>query len=301
MEIVLDASSFDYRTDYQDDKNLRAGFNALAQRVFGLDFEAWYRAGHWTERYRPCSLIYEGKVVANVSVSPMDLRCMGRELHCVRLGTVMTDPDFRRRGLCRFLISQAVEDWIERCDGIYLYANQDTRAIFEKMRFSHLREWRHSLSFCPDGEKHGMRQMFAGLTDDRLILLQKYAQSNPFSLLNVEHNPGLLLFHCGFGSLRHDLYYIEQYDVAAIARTEDDTLYCYDIFGSTQASLREVLSVLATLADTEIHKAVLGFTPKEGASCSARPLPEKDGILMSLDGRDLFGGRQLRFPLLSTT
>ena len=106
MEITIGGTCYDYRTDYQDDKNLRGSFDTLARETFGLSFEPWYLSGNWTDRYRPYSLLHKGQVVANVSVSPMDLRCMGRELHCVQLGTVMTAPAFRGRGLGRALLER---------------------------------------------------------------------------------------------------------------------------------------------------------------------------------------------------
>ena len=48
MEITLDGSRFEYRTCYQEESGLRGSFNDLAKTVFGLDFEAWHRAGNWT-------------------------------------------------------------------------------------------------------------------------------------------------------------------------------------------------------------------------------------------------------------
>lgn len=298
MEIELDGTSFDYRTDYQDDKNLRSSFDSLAQQIFGLTFEAWYRSGNWTDRYRPYSLFDHKKVVANVSVSPMDLRCMGKELHCVQLGTVMTEPSFRGRGLVHFLIARALADWSAKCDGIYLYANQDTKEFYSKFGFAPVREWRHSMAVSGDGKRHGVRRLIVGITEDRLLLLKKYAQSNPFSLLNTEHNPGLLLFHCCFGSMRTCVYYVEEYGVAAVAESEGDTLYCHDIFGASEGSLHDVLTALA---EPGTRRAILGFTPKEGSLCSARPLREKDAALLVYQGKDLFHGKQLRFPFLSRT
>lgn len=297
MEIVIDGTSFDYRTDYQDHKELRAGFDDLAQRVFGISFEPWYLSGNWTDRYRPYSLFHGGRVVANVSVSPMDLRCMGKELHCVQLGTVMTDPAFRGRGLAHFLLSRVLKDWSSKCDGIYLYANREAVDFYPKFGFAPVREWRHSMTLSGDGKRHGIRRLIAGVTEDRMLLLKKYALSNSFSLLTAEHNPGLLLFHC-FGAMRTCVYYIEQYDAVAVAESDGDTLYCHEIFGGANASLQDILTALS---ETETRKAILGFTPKESAACSARPLREKDSILFFLGGKDIFGGRQLRLPALSRT
>ena len=297
MEIIIDGNSFDYRTDYQDDKTLRGSFDALARQTFDLSFEAWYRSGNWTDRYRPYSLLKNGQVVANVSVSPMDLNFMGQELHCVQLGTVMTAPALRNQGLIHFLMKQVLNDWTAKCDGIYLYANQDTLEFYPRFGFAPLREWRHSLSITKEERRHGVRRIIAGVTEDRLLLLKKYAQSNPFSLLSAEHNPGLLLFY-GFGSMRSSIYYVEEYGVVAVAKSEGDTLYCYDIFGATNATLCQVLSALA---GSETRKAVLGFTPKAGSACSVRPLREKDTTLFVLDGKNLFQGKQMRLPALFRT
>lgn len=297
MEITIGSTCYDYRTDYQDDKNLRGSFDTLARETFGLSFEPWYLSGNWTDRYRPYSLLHKGQVVANVSVSPMDLRCMGRELHCVQLGTVMTAPAYRRQGLCRFLLARILTDWTAKCDGIYLYANAETAQFYPQFGFSPVREWRHSMTLSGDEKRRGVRRLIAGITEDRLLLMKKYTQSNPFSLLTSEHNPGLLLFHC-FGSMRTCVYYIEAYDAAVVAESDGDTLYCHEIYGGTGAGLRDILTALA---GPETRKAILGFTPREGAACSARPLREKDATLLFLDGKDIFGGRQLRLPLLSRT
>lgn len=32
---------------------LRKSFDALAQKTFGISFEGWYRAGHWSDSYIP--------------------------------------------------------------------------------------------------------------------------------------------------------------------------------------------------------------------------------------------------------
>ena len=261
MEITIGGTCYDYRTDYQDDKTLRGSFEALAGETFGLSLEPWYLSGNWTDRYRPYSLLH------------------------------------KRQGLCRFLLARVLTDWSAKCDGIYLYANAETTQFFPQFGFSPLREWRHSMNLSGDGKRRGVRRLIAGITEDRLLLLKKYAQSNPFSLLTSEHNAGLLLFHC-FGKMRTCIYYIESYDAVAIAESIEDTLYCHEIYGGAGAPLRDILTALA---GPETRKAILGFTPKEGAVCSARPLREKDSPLLFLDGKDIFGGRQLRLPLLSRT
>ena len=298
MEITLDGSRFDYRTCYQEEPGLRESFNTLAGQVFGLDFEPWHRAGGWTDRYRPYSLVHEGKVVANVSVSPMDLRCMGQELHYIQLGTIMCAPEHRGRGLIHFLMARVLTDWAGKCGGVYLFSNRDTLEFYPRFGFERVREVRHTMPVSPAGEGGHVRRLIPELSQDRSLLLSRYQQGNPFALLGWEHNPGLLLFHCG-GAMREHLCYVGSQDAVAVVEYEGNTMYCHDIFCAPGRDLGEILSALAR---PETEKAVLGFTPREGSRCSVRPLMDRDNTLFMLgSGKELLKKYPCRFPVLSHT
>lgn len=79
--------------DYRSNDELRASFNELVKKTFGLDFEDWYQNGYWTEKYNPYSMVENGKVIANVSVNLTDYLCdldkiiaaFGKEIKQVRL------------------------------------------------------------------------------------------------------------------------------------------------------------------------------------------------------------------------
>lgn len=298
MEITLDGSRFDYRTCYQEEPGLRESFNALAGKVFGLDFEPWHRAGYWTDRYRPNSLVYEGRVVANVSVSPMDLRCMGKELHYLQIGTVMCDPEFRGRGLIHFLMARVLTDWAGKCHGIYLFANRDTQEFYPRFGFEKVREFRHTAQVQALPGRSQVCRLIPELSQDKSLILSHYQKGNPHALLSWEHNPGLLFFHCG-GVMREHIYYVGSHDTVAVVEYDGETMYCHDLFGGSGRDLGEILSALAR---PETEKAVLGFTPRAGASCSVRPLMDRDSTLFMLgNGKEVLKRYSCRFPLLSHT
>ena len=79
--------------NYRENENLRRSFNARAEKVFGLNFENWYKNGFWKDNYIPYSVIEDGKVVSNVSVNRCDMNYDGRIVKLIQLGTIMTDPD----------------------------------------------------------------------------------------------------------------------------------------------------------------------------------------------------------------
>lgn len=295
MEITLDGSRFDYRTCYQEESGLRGSFNDLAKTVFGLDFEAWHRAGCWTDRYRPYSLVRDGKVAASVSVSPMDLRCMGKELHFLQIGTVMSDPTERGRGLIHFLMARVLTDWKGKCDGMYLFAGRDTLEFFPRFGFAKAREFRHTMPVAAGEGKGHVRRLIPELSQDRSLLLKSYQKGNPYGLVQWEHNPGLLFFHC-CGDLREHVYYLPQYDLAAVAEYDGSTLYCHELLGPRGPELEEVLSALAR---PETEKAVLGFTPRAGSRCSVRPLLGGEALFTLGSAGDLFHRYQMRLPVVS--
>src|SRR5579864_3812539 len=91
---------------YQKNDQLRAAFNRLAEKTFKITFEVWYKAGFWNEKYIPYTLFDKDRAIANVSVNIMDFNTLGKHKRYIQLGTVMTDEDYRNKGLSRFLMEK---------------------------------------------------------------------------------------------------------------------------------------------------------------------------------------------------
>ena len=151
MRCVIGGETYDYRDDIRRDEAVRRSFDALARRTFGLSFEGWYQGGYWQGDYLPHVLMRGDKVVANVSVNLCPMRLDGEPCRLVQLGTVMTDENFRGRGLARFLMERILETWASRCDGMYLYANDSVLGFYPKFDFVRAEEYRYELPLS--GEK----------------------------------------------------------------------------------------------------------------------------------------------------
>ena len=69
--------------DYQNILEYRLSFNELTNKVFAMNFEKWYNKGGWNDRYICYSFAQENKIVANASVSKMDiiLDCQRQNTH----------------------------------------------------------------------------------------------------------------------------------------------------------------------------------------------------------------------------
>ncbi|MFQ9846805.1 MAG: hypothetical protein ACLRXC_07950 [[Clostridium] leptum] len=71
-------------------------------------------------------------MAANVSVNRMDFQLDGRRRTYLQLGTVMTHPDYRAAWDCPLLMEWILQNWSDRCDGIYLFAN-DTVLVLSQV------------------------------------------------------------------------------------------------------------------------------------------------------------------------
>ena len=98
--------SIQIEKNYRDNDVLRASFNRLAEKVFGLNFEGWYQNGFWKDNYIPYSVIEGGEVVSNVSVNACNMTYKGEIIKLIQLGTIMTDPDHRGKGYARLLMEE---------------------------------------------------------------------------------------------------------------------------------------------------------------------------------------------------
>lgn len=280
------------RKNIKEDAMLRTSFFSLAESVFGISFREWYAEGNWTDRYIPYAFAENGRVVSNVSVSLMDFSFQGIRKRYVQLGTVMTDPGYRGKELSRMLIEEVLREYRDRCDALYLFANESVLNFYPKFGFRRAEECRFSVPVTP--EKAKRRRLDLSKEADRRLFLSCYQRSNPYSGFFMLDNPGLLLFHCSY--LHDCVFYFDDWNVAAVTQQEGETLLCYDIYGREGVPLQRLL---AMSSEPGVRRAVLGFTPKETENMTQVPIPKDDNLFLLAGKENLFLENQLMFPLLS--
>lgn len=140
--------------DYKNHDEYRASFNRLSKLVFGIDFEAWYQKGAWGDRYICHSIVADDQIIANVSVSKMDLVINGESKSAIQIGTVMTHPEYRGKGLSRQLMEYVLETYEGTCDLLFLFANSTVLEYYPKFGFTALPEHQFYLNIAvqPEGE-----------------------------------------------------------------------------------------------------------------------------------------------------
>ena len=299
---TLGGRELTFAAGWQEDASLRQKLHPLTRDIFGFDFEKWYQCGYWTDKCIPYSLMEGNRVVSHITVSRMEFLWNGQERHYVQLGTVLTAPDCRGRGLSRALMERVLADWRDRCDMVYLFANETVLEFYPRFGFTMLQESEASFALTDRTSAGPVRRLNMDDSNDRDLLRRMAAGTAPQSALSMRHNPELVMFYCScFDGLPYpeQLYWLESLSAVAVAHREGDTLIISDVFSPRQTDVRVVA---AALAGPETARVVLEFLPPDTGFCRVSPFVEEDGALFAM-GPDAERMRKIpfRFPILSHT
>ena len=254
--------------NYRNNEVLRASFNRLAEKTFGLNFENWYRNGFWKDNYIPYSVVIDGEVVSNVSVNACNMNYKGKLVKLIQLGTIMTDDDYRGKGYARALMEEVMKDYDGKVDGIYLFANDSVLEFYPKFGFREAKEYQFTKDVTISGECTAQNVPLRDKIDfDRIVEILDTKKQN--AQLYMVDNPGLYMFYLS-QFMTENLFYIEECNSYAIAEVEDDTLILHTIIGN--GAVDEVIRAFGS----QVKKVVLCFTPKDTSGLEKSELHEED-------------------------
>lgn len=291
---LIENVEYTYNTEIRENTSIRLSFNELSKKTFGLSFEKWYQDGYWQDKYIPHVLIHNDKVVANVSVNIIDTQMQGQLKRYIQIGTVMTDSEYRNKGLSRKLMDKILQDWKDKCDAIYLYANDSVLDFYPKFGFIKVKEYQYSKKIVPKVSK--IRKLNLTVDNDVKLLKSYYEKSNPYSMLPMLNNYGLLMFYCS-SFMKDCVYYLEDIDAIVIVDYDSEALTCFDIYCDTDKSMDEIIAVIAR---EDCKNILFGFTPKDTSDCTVKLFEEDDRTLFILESKEnIFTKHKLMLPLLS--
>ncbi|MGE7274078.1 GNAT family N-acetyltransferase [Brevibacillus panacihumi] len=248
--------------DYKHNDALRKSFSDLASQIFGIHFEEWYQKGFWDERYIPYSLVQGDQVIANVSVNLLSFLINGEKKKAIQIGTVMTHPDFRKRGLSAKLMNLVLAEYENQYDFMYLFANDTVLNFYPKFGFQPVEEHQFSMPFTPGPIKNHtrIRKLDINQAEDLDLIAQYAAQRVPVSeRFGTDNCPGIFMFYALY-VFSQELYYLEEEGVIVIYKQEGDCLHLYDWLSKQKISIH---ALLRKLAGPETKKIVFHFTPDE--------------------------------------
>ena len=176
------------------------------------------------DKYIPYSLLDDNKVVANVSVNIMEINIDGEEKKFIQIGTVMTDERYRNQGLARLLMEKVLDEWENKCDCIYLFANDTVLDFYPKFGFKRFYEYQCFIKTNRRKDNEIVRKIDIDYNEDRKLLEEIICNSIQISKLHVKENKNLIMFYC-LDFLIDDIYYIEKYKSIAICEYDSEELF----------------------------------------------------------------------------
>jgi predicted N-acetyltransferase YhbS len=293
---------YKYVTKYKDNDLLRAALNQLTRETFGFDFESWYQNGYWKEdMYMPYSLMDGDRMVANVSANRMEFEIDGQIKHYIQIGTVMTAKEYRNLGLGRNLMEKVIATYEDKCDGIYLFANDSVLSYYPKFGFQVSKEYIYKKHIHKEEirEKSSQNRNSGGFVkidnpsnEDRKRFFEYVTEAVPNDGMTMR-NVGLMGFYI------HDMeevYYSKSLDTYVVATVENRTLNLGCVITKRKVELNEILDSFVEDVDT----VILDFVPSDKKGFNVEELKEEDCTLFYI-GEDLqrIERERLHFPSLS--
>ncbi len=224
--------------NYKSNDALRLSFDTLAKNTFGISFEAWYQDGCWNDRYIPYSFEDQGRIIANASANKMTLIIEGQEVQAIQIGTVMTDPEYRRRGLAYELIQKIISDFDESVSLYYLAADVEAMPLYNRCGFSEVPavrySWQNPLKSTVMLEK-------IHLSLEELIKAKKNSvlKGSRFEVLDDEHILSFY-YHHGF----NDKIFRVDDETLVVADIKDGVqeIEIYDVFSKSNYSMNDLVN-----------------------------------------------------------
>ena len=284
--------------DYMRDETSRHMLNELTQKTFGFDFEGWVTNGYFEGDYIPYSFVEGGKMISNVSANRMKFMQNGVLKNYIQIGTAMTDPAYRGQGLAAKLMRHVIDEYENKCDGIYLFGDLSALGFYEKLNFKITNQYRYSVKeeFCSLGKAADSFKPVKDFGDDikkrYLEFVRESAYNSSFEQVNKY---GLQMFYT---SSLDDVYYVRDIDCFIVLDREDG-LELNSILSQDNIPLTEVLKRI------EDKDAVckLGFVPRDEdksiCECEIYDGAEDYRLFVRGSGLDLIEKDKLYFPNLS--
>lgn len=252
--------------DYMRDEIMRHALNALTQEIFGFDFESWVTDGYYEGDYIPYSLEENGKILSNVSANITTFEQNGETKNYIQLGTVMTDEDYRKKGLAQELMEHVIKEYEDKCDGIYLFGDLSALEFYKKLGFEIKMQYTYTLKEStrinlPNQLSEGsVKEGFQAVDTSDATIRQSYMDSVRNSVSNGAFEQinkyGLQMFYTAD---LEDVYYSKTLDCFIVMDVMDDTIEIHSIISKKQIPMDQIIGEI-NLEDKVLK---LGFTPRK--------------------------------------
>lgn len=301
-KVLINNKEYNYITNYKNDERLRNDLHILTRKIWGFDFEKWYKSGYWGGNCLLYSLSDGHKIVSHITVTVIDFIVLGKKKKFLQLGTVTTDEEYRKQGLNKFLLEKVLHEWKDKCNLIYLFANDSVLNYYPLFGFVPVNEYIATKKIESTKNAYNVRKLDINNQFDHELLYKK--AKNAISLFNISmvDNAGQIMLYCNYFekfSFKEKLYYIESLDTIIVAEYIGSDLILYDILSTQEVEIEAIINAMST---EQTQNVVMYFMPKNNKDYEIKLLKEEDITLFVMGNeKKSFEEEKLIFPILSHT
>jgi predicted N-acetyltransferase YhbS len=276
---------------YKADQKIGQSLSDLANLVFGINL------GNWNEQYIPFSYVKDNKVVANVSINVLNLIVKGQKKRALQIGTVMTHPDYRNRGLSTRLMEIILEEYENKYDYMYLFANQNVLNFYPKFGFKRVNEYQFYLDYSTSNYNDaGLRKLNTNNTEDVKLINKYVSERVPVSqFFDSENAQGLLMFYCLY-IFNNDIYLIEDEEAIVIFKKDENRVNIFDIISNKQIKIE---NILPKIVKKDINRIIFHYTPDyKGVNIKSDIFNGSEVLFVKVNGEN-FLPEKFKHPITS--
>jgi GNAT superfamily N-acetyltransferase len=259
-----------------------------------VSFARWRDWGLWADDYIACSWIENSVVLANASLTRMQLCVDGHWQRAWQLGAVGCLPAQRGRGLARACLDVALQ--ICGSDPVLLFANPQVRAFYPRFGFVAREEALFGIDYQLQPASQRALALDLEQTASRELLLQLHRRALPISHVFTARDYGRIALWYAANGLARPLWQLGP-ETLICAGVEDETLYIDDIISSVRVDLR---ALLPQIIEQPVRRIQFGFTPDlwwpRIAAAGVDPDPH-----LFIRGFVQLPGKPHKFPLMAQT
>ncbi len=285
--------------NYRDDAVLREAFFGFLGQVFPrADFREWFRRGFWQDEYVPISVVDEGKIVSNVSMTGMKIWLDGQLVPGIQIGTVGTVPDYRGRGLARLLMDHVLGKCDDSARLLFLFANDSVLDFYPRFGFHRFTEsvFEARPAF-PRAQRTARRLDISVEADIAIVkdlLGSRFTLTRLFGAAEYEF---ITWWHI-LNGFDKNLFYSEDDDVILVMTETDQCLHVWDVVGRQPFDLTAAIRKVA-LCDGV--KAVHYHFPPDQLPFEYDRVTAYDDSMLFVRGDFGMAGKRFRFPTTAQT
>lgn len=192
-------------------------------------------------------------------------------------------------------MDKVLEEYENKVDFMYLFANDTVFDFYPKFGFKAVEEHLFSMDFTPSQLEHtDIRKLDVSQADDLRLIYTLASGRLPVSQrFGTDCTQGILMYYC-LNVFSDDIYYLENENVIAIYKNENNHMDLFDMISLKEVNIQDVLT---KIAGKDIEKITFHFTPDYNG-INIKSTISEGGLFVRTNGENFYPAH-VKHPITS--